>query len=103
MCRNGETETGQCFEQRFGKSGVKIPQSTGTVIPKFKISFGNDSDMYYSFIISYQIIVKGKKVLELGNNTSLNSFNKWTKISSLEITIFDLKVMVKCGLDFFLF
>ena len=52
MCRNGETETGQCFEQRFGKSGVKIPQSTGTVIPKFKIPFGNDSDMYYSFIIT---------------------------------------------------
>ena len=67
MCRNGETETGQCFEQRFGKSGVKIPQSTGTVIPKFKIPFGNDSDIYYSFFFSYQIIVKGKKVLELGN------------------------------------
>ena len=50
MCRNGETETWQCFEQRFGKSRVKIPQSTGKVIPKFEIPFGNDSDMSYLFI-----------------------------------------------------
>ena len=33
-------------------------------------------------------------------HTSLNSFYKWTKISSLEITIFCLKIMVKSGLDF---
>ena len=30
-----------------------------------------------------------------------NSFNKWTKISSLEITSFDSKIMVKNGLKFF--
>ena len=35
-------------------------------------------------------------------HTSQNSFNKWTKISSLEITIFDLKMMVKSGLEFFI-
>ena len=35
-------------------------------------------------------------------HTSYNSFNKWTKISSLEITIFDLKMMVKSGVDFFI-
>ena len=29
-------------------------------------------------------------------------FNKWTKISSLEIDIFDLKMMVKSGLEFFM-
>ena len=35
-------------------------------------------------------------------HTSQNSFNKWTKISSLEIDIFDLKMMMKSGLDIFL-
>ena len=33
-------------------------------------------------------------------HTSYNSFYKWTKISSLKITIFHLKIMVKSGLDF---
>ena len=33
-------------------------------------------------------------------HTSYNSFYKWTKTSSLEITIFYLKMMVKSGLDF---
>ena len=33
-------------------------------------------------------------------HTSQNSFYKWTKISSLQITIFYLKMMVKSGLDF---
>ena len=33
-------------------------------------------------------------------HTSQNSFYKWTKISSLKITIFYLKMMVKSGLDF---
>ena len=28
---------------------------------------------------------------------------QWTKISSLEITVFDLKMMVKSGLEFFYF
>ena len=36
-------------------------------------------------------------------NTRQNSFYKWTKISSLEINIFDLKIMVKSGLEFFIF
>ena len=36
------------------------------------------------------------------HHTSQNSFNKWTKISSLEINIFDLKMMVKSGLEFFI-
>jgi hypothetical protein len=35
-------------------------------------------------------------------HTSWNSFNKWTKISSLEIDIFDLKMMMKSGLEFFI-
>ena len=35
------------------------------------------------------------------NHTSQNSFYKWTKISSLRINIFDLKMMVKSGLEFF--
>ena len=30
-------------------------------------------------------------------HTSQDSFYKWTKISSLEIEIFELKMMVKCG------
>ena len=30
------------------------------------------------------------------------SFYKWTKISSLEIDIFDLKMMVKSGLELFI-
>jgi hypothetical protein len=34
---------------------------------------------------------------------SPNLFYKRTKISSLEINIFDLKMMVKSGLDFFYF
>ena len=34
-------------------------------------------------------------------HTSQNSFDKWTKISSLEIDIFDLKMMMKSGLDIF--
>ena len=36
-------------------------------------------------------------------HTNLNSLYNWTKISSLEIDIFDLKMMVKSGLDFFYF
>ena len=35
-------------------------------------------------------------------HTSWNSFNKWTEISSLEITIFDLKMMVESDLEFFI-
>ena len=31
------------------------------------------------------------------------TFNKWTKIYSLEITILNLKMMVKIGLEFFNF
>ena len=34
------------------------------------------------------------------SHTSYNSFNKWTKISSLEIDIFDIKMMVKNDLEF---
>ena len=34
--------------------------------------------------------------------TNKNSFYKWTKISSLEINIFYLKMMVKSGLEFFI-
>ena len=34
--------------------------------------------------------------------TSQNSFNKWHKISSREIGIFGLKVIVKSGLEFFI-
>ena len=33
-------------------------------------------------------------------HTNQNSFYKWTKISSLEINIFDLNIMVKSVLDF---
>jgi hypothetical protein len=33
-----------------------------------------------------------------GKHTTYNSQNKWTKILSLEMTIFVLKVMVKSGL-----
>ena len=32
----------------------------------------------------------------------MNSFNKWNKILSLEIALFDLKMMVKSGLGFFI-
>ena len=35
-------------------------------------------------------------------HTNQNSFNKWTKIMSLEIDIIDLKMMVKSGLEFFI-
>ena len=35
-------------------------------------------------------------------HTNLNSLYNWTKISSLEIDIFDLKMMVKSGLEFFI-
>ena len=35
-------------------------------------------------------------------HTTQNSQNKWTKISSLETNIFELKMMVKSGLDFFI-
>ena len=36
-------------------------------------------------------------------HTSQNSFNKRTKVLSLKIDIFDLKMMVKSGLEFFYF
>ena len=36
------------------------------------------------------------------SHTSYNSFNKWTKISSFEIDIFDFKMMVESGLEFFI-
>ena len=45
---------------------------------------------------------KLKKTTVNFQHTSQNSFNKWTKISSLEIDIFDLKMMVKSGLEFFI-
>ena len=45
---------------------------------------------------------KGKLCIP-STHTSQNSFNKWIKISSLEITIFDLRMVVKSGLDFFYF
>ena len=35
-------------------------------------------------------------------HTSYNSFNKRTKVLSLQITIFDLKMMVNNGLEFFI-
>ena len=35
-------------------------------------------------------------------HTSQDSFYKWTKISSLEIDFFGLKMLVKSGLDFFI-
>ena len=35
--------------------------------------------------------------------TTQNGQNKWTKIVTLETTIFGLKMMVKSGLDFFFF
>ena len=35
-------------------------------------------------------------------HSSQNSLNKWLKISSLEITIFDLNMMVESGLYFFI-
>ena len=34
---------------------------------------------------------------------ALESFYKWTKVSSPEIDIFDLKIMVKSGLKYFTF
>ena len=37
----------------------------------------------------------------LSGHTS-KTFNKWTKISSLEIDIFDLKMMVKSGVELFI-
>ena len=46
------------------------------------------------------LIVKFEETMH--KHTSQNSFNKWTKISSLEITIFDLKMKVKSGLEFFI-
>ena len=54
-----------------------------------KIRLGTTSFRYlYSFIIKV--------------HTNYNSFNKLTKYSSLEIDIFDLKMMVKSGLEFFI-
>ena len=35
-------------------------------------------------------------------HTTWKSKNKWTKISDLETNIFDLKMMVKSGLEFFI-
>ena len=35
-------------------------------------------------------------------HTYYNSFYKWTKLKSLEITIFGLKMMVKSGLEIFI-
>ena len=43
------------------------------------------------------------KITYVITHTTLNSFYKWTKISSLKIDIFDLKMMVKSGLHFFYF
>ena len=36
-------------------------------------------------------------------HTTQNSQNKWTKISDLGTNIFELKMKVKCGLEFFTF
>ena len=56
------------------------------------------------FLFSYLciVILTEKRMLtkQLEIHTSYNSFCKWTKISSLEIDIFDLKMMVKRGLEF---
>ena len=63
---------------------------------KFKLCFHDDLVAYNEYPIfslggMYYIIY----------HTSQNSFYKWTKISCLEIDIFDLKMMMKSGLDFF--
>ena len=51
-----------------------------------------------TFILPFLII--------FANNTATQQLElipyKWTKVSSLEIDIFDLKLMMKTGLDFFL-
>ena len=37
------------------------------------------------------------------HHTTYNSWNKWTKISDLETTVFELNMMVKSGLVFFIY
>ena len=54
---------------------------------------------YRAYNMIYQLEIYSTFYLMLVH-TSWNSFYKWTKISSLEITIFYLKMMVKSGLDF---
>ena len=60
-----------------------------------------------SRVRNYMLLLKAFKMinrqaLKNAMHTSQNSFNKWTKISSLEIDIFDLKMMLKSGLEFFI-
>ena len=69
---------------------------------RLKMKVGNGSAMVDQCNVWLQNLVMwfciGGKLL----HTSYNSFNKRTKVSSLEITIFDLKMMVNSGLEFFI-
>ena len=64
----------------------------------------------FSWVRTFLLIVVIKylkKYIECTRQTndchiSQDSFYKWTKISSLEIDIFGLKMMVKSGLEFFI-
>ena len=42
------------------------------------------------------------KYFRMADHTTYNSWNKWTKISDLETNIFELNMMVKRGLVFFI-
>ena len=71
-------------------------------------SLTNDIDGHYKTCKkSFDGMYDTKTMIMIGSvtnhvlHTSQNSFYKWTKISILEIDIFDLKMIVKYDLEFF--
>ena len=61
-----------------------------------------NTKIYFDHIYFKQCRGKIYRFFQYHRHTSQDSFYKWTKISSLEIDIFGLKMMLKSGLEFFI-
>ena len=59
-----------------------------------------DPNFYKHFNCMYKELPR--QINLILNHTTQNSQNKWTKISDLETNIFELKVGVKSGIEFFI-
>ena len=111
------------FVMRFVKRAIYMQVTSAPSLPKHLIIMRPLKIQIVVFLPVVEIIAQEpKKVMKLILNNYIHSsinpstpagtfFYKWTKISSLEIDIFDLKMMdifdlkmmVKCGLELFCF
>ena len=64
------------------------------------VIFGPNYDFIFNSASTY---CAQKCISQDCSHTTQNSYNKWTKILTLETTIFGLKMIVRSGLEFFYF